>query len=361
MRSAALRREHGVRQRKVRQELTLMLSDSKLPHDEHLPWQRVALVIRGGISVNGRSTRQDGSARDSSISPDQDRAERNVTEQVLHSLSATESPRLREIMVAMVEHLHAFAREVRLTEAEWNAAIDFLTRTGHITDAYRQEFILLSDVLGLSMLTVGINEPLSGDATEATVFGPFFASDSPAIELGGDIARGAKGEPCFVQGSVTNTDGEPIVGARIEVWEADEDGSYDVQYDDGRTNGRGHLFSGADGCFAFWGVTPTPYPIPDDGPVGELLTATGRSPMRPAHLHFLVAAGGYRRLVTHIFVRGDEHLTNDAVFGVKDSLIKEFERHLPGDHPPDGRTIEGSWTSTRFDIMLPPSIQPDHK
>ncbi|WP_278257964.1 dioxygenase [Nocardioides convexus] len=222
------------------------------------------------------------------------------------SFAGTADPRLRTLMDALVRHLHAFLRETRLTEEEWQAAIAFLTAAGHITDDRRQEFILLSDVLGASMQTIAINNLAHGDATEATVFGPFFVEGSPRVEAGGDIAGGAPGEPCWVEGTVTDTGGRPVAGARIEVWEADDDGLYDVQYDDERTAARAHLLTDDAGRYSFWGITPTPYAIPDDGPVGRLLAATGRSPMRAAHLHFMVTAPGLRTLVTHIFVEGDE-------------------------------------------------------
>jgi len=290
----------------------------------------------------------------SGVSPEQAAVEAEVTEAVLRSFDGTPDPRLREVLCSLVTHLHAFARDVRLTEPEWDAAVRFLTRVGHITDDRRQEFVLLSDVLGLSMLTVGINQPVDGDATEATVFGPFFTEDAPLVELGGDIAAGAVGEPCWVEGSIRSTTGEPIPGARIEVWEADEDGLYDVQYADGRTAGRAHLFADDNGYYRFWGVFPTPYPIPHDGPVGDLLAATGRSPWRASHLHFMVTAPGYRRLVTHIFVEGDPQLADDAVFGVKPSLIKPFTHHAAGETAPDGSVPQERWAATRFDIVLPP-------
>jgi hydroxyquinol 1,2-dioxygenase len=277
--------------------------------------------------------------------------EQAVTDEVVASFAAAGSARYREVMQSLVAHLHAFAREVRLTDAEWQQGIEFLTRAGHMTDDRRQEFILLSDVLGLSMLTVGINAPASAGATESTVFGPFFVADAPEIPLGGDIAGGAKGRPCYVTGTVRGTDQAPVPGARIEVWEADEDGFYDVQYDGGRTAGRGWLRSGPAGEYRFWSVYPAPYPIPDDGPVGDLLAAAGRGPMRPAHLHFKVEAPGYRTLITHIFVAGGPYLDRDAVFGVKDSLIVEFAEH-PAGPGPDGRPLDGPWTSVNFDIVL---------
>jgi hydroxyquinol 1,2-dioxygenase len=259
-------------------------------------------------------------------------------------------------MQALTRHLHAFLREVRLTEDEWRHAITFLTEAGHITDDKRQEFILLSDVLGASMQMITINNEAYANATEATVVGPFFVEGSPRIPLGGDIAAGAAGEPCWVEGSVTDTDGKPVPGARIEVWEADEEGFYDVQYPDDRTAARAHLFADDQGDYRFWGLTPTPYPIPHDGPVGSLLGAAGRSPMRASHLHFMVSGAGKRTLVTHIFVRGDELLTRDAVFGVRDSLVRDFEHQPAGTPTPDGRDPgDRAWSRVRFDIVLAPA------
>ena len=246
------------------------------------------------------------------------RREAALTERVLASFAATPSPRLRELLQGLVRHLHAYARDVRLTDAEWEYMIGFLTRTGQISDDKRQEFILLSDVLGLSMLTIGINAPSDPLATEPTVFGPFFVADAPLIEYGG---------------------------------EADEDGLYDVQYSDARTAGRARTRADDDGRYGFWSVKPAAYPIPGDGPVGELLAATSRSPMRPAHIHFMVAAPGHHRLVTHVFVAGGPHLDDDAVFGVKESLIAEFQEQPPGAGPA-GRTLDGRWWQLVFDVRL---------
>ncbi|TWP54283.1 hydroxyquinol 1,2-dioxygenase [Lentzea tibetensis] len=272
--------------------------------------------------------------------------EKPLTDRVVESFAGDD--RLSEIMRGLVRHLHDFARDVRLSQAEWDAAITFLTRVGHFTDDRRQEFILLSDVLGLSMLTVGINAPADPDATESTVFGPFFVADSPEVPLGGDITGGAKGTPCWVSGTVRSTSGEPIEGARIDVWEADDDGLYDVQRSSG-VAGRGWLRSGARGEYRFWSVRPSPYPIPIDGPVGDLLTAAGRGPMRPAHIHFKVEAPGHRTLITHVFAAGDPYLAEDAVFGVRDSLVAEFAEEEPGTAP-DGRA--GPWVSLEFDLVL---------
>ena len=294
--------------------------------------------------------------RRGTVSAEQAERESQLVERVVASFEGTSDPRLKELMQALTRHLHAFLREVRLTEEEWQRAVEFLTAVGHITDDRRQEFILLSDVLGASMQTITINNEAQANATEATVFGPFFVEGSPEIEPGGDIAAGAAGEPCWVEGTVTDTDGQPVPHALIEVWEADQDGFYDVQYDDDRVAARGHLFSDVGGRYRFWAVTPTPYPIPHDGPVGRLLAATGRSPMRASHLHFMVKADGYRTLVTHIFVRGDELLDRDSVFGVKDSLVLDFVPQPAGTPAPDGRHLAGrAWSRVRFDVVLAPA------
>lgn len=279
--------------------------------------------------------------------------EQQLTDLVERSFDGAASDRYREVMQALVRALHGFARDVRLTEQEWQSAIDFLTRCGDMTDDKRQEFILLSDVLGLSMLTVGMNASDDIRATEATVFGPFFTQGSPEVPIGGDVARGAHGQPCWAEGRVTSVDGEPLASARLEVWEADEDGFYDVQMDRG-TYGRAHLYTDADGRYGFWCVRPAPYPIPDDGPVGRLLEAAGRGPMRPAHVHFMVSKAGYRTLVTHVFVAGDRHLGDDAVFGVKQSLVVELHEQPPGDAP-GGRRLDRPWTRFAFDVALAPA------
>ncbi|OLL21559.1 MULTISPECIES: dioxygenase family protein [unclassified Rhodococcus (in: high G+C Gram-positive bacteria)] len=289
---------------------------------------------------------------DRTVSPEQQAVEQVLVDTVVASFDTCDDPRLKELMVSLVKHVHSFIRETRLTEQEWGTAIEFLTAAGHITDEVRQEFILLSDTLGASMQTINVNHQAREGATESTVFGPFFVEDSPEIEVGGDMAFGAQGEPCRVEGTVTDTDGNPLAGARIEVWEADEHGLYDVQYDATKRAARAHLFSREDGSYAFWGLTPTPYPIPHDGPVGKMLDAVGRSPLRASHLHFMVSHPDCRTLVTHIFPEGDEVGWKDAVFGVKSSLIKKFEQQEDGTPTPDGRVIEGAWSKVRFDIVL---------
>lgn len=282
-------------------------------------------------------------------------ADEQLTSAVLASFDGAGSPRFQQIMRSLVTHLHAFVSDVQLTEEEWFAGIDFLTRTGHITDDKRQEFVLASDVLGISMLVIGINNRRSPNATESTVFGPFFVEGSPRFDNGDDIANGAPGQPCLLQGRVRSVSGDPVPGARIEVWQADDDGFYDVQYRDlDAPRGRGHLFSDDEGRWWFWSVRPEAYPIPDDGPVGDLLEAAGRSPMRPAHVHFMVTADGYQTLITHVFDETDEHLDTDAVFGVKDQLLTTFVRHEPGTAP-DGTRMDVPYHTMSYDLILEPA------
>ncbi len=287
---------------------------------------------------------------------EQEAREAELVEAVREAFAQTPDARLRFVIDALVRHLHGFLRETRLTEEEWRAGIDFLTAAGHITDDRRQEFVLLSDVLGISMQTIAINNEANADATEATVLGPFFVKGAPEVALGGDISSGAAGEPCWVQGSVSDTLGNRIAGALLEVWECDEDGFYDVQYEGDRTAARGRLRADDEGNFSFWALTPVSYPIPHDGPVGRLLDATGRSPMRAPHLHFLVSAPGCRTLITHIFVDGEDLRRGDAVFGVKQSLVREFARQPAGTPTPDGRALgDRAWSRVRFDIVLAPA------
>lgn len=279
----------------------------------------------------------------------------DLTREVMERFEGSESERFREVMQSLVKHLHAFARDVKLTEKEWFTAIDFLTRTGYITDDRRQEFVLLSDVMGLSMQTIAINNEKPTGATEATVFGPFFVKNSPEYELGDDIANGAPGEPCYFSGRILSTDGSPVPGAHIEVWQSDEDGFYDVQYEGlDEPRGRGQLNADSEGYYYFWSVRPVAYPIPYDGPVGDLLRAANRSPMRPAHEHFMISADGYETLITHVFDGDDEHLETDAVFGVKDSLVTTFESHKPGTAP-DGKEMETPFHTVSYDFVLVPS------
>ena len=287
---------------------------------------------------------------------EQQAREAEILTQVLASFDECPDERLKFVMQSLVSHLHDFLRDARITDEEWRAAITFLTAAGHITHGGRQEFVLLSDVLGASMQTIAINNEAYENATEATVLGPFFVEGAPKVELGSDIAFGAVGEPCWVEGTVTDTDGRPLAGARIEVWEADDEGLYDVQRDSEKLSARAHLFTDENGAYRFWALTPTPYPIPNDGPVGQLLQAVNRNPYRAPHLHFLVTAAGRRTLITHIFVSGAPLLDSDSVFGVRPSLIQDFARQQPGAPTPDGRDVgDRSWTRVRFEIVLAPA------
>jgi len=245
---------------------------------------------------------------------------------VAASFADTRDPRLRVVLTSLVRHLHAFVKDVLLTEEEWRTAIDFLTRTGQRCSDTRQEFILLSDVLGVSMLVDAINHRTVGTSTESTVLGPFHVAAAPRRKLGDQISLDAKGTPCLVSGRVVSVDGEPIAGAVVDVWQANEDGFYDVQQPGIQPGGnlRGVFTTDADGRYWFRSVVPRFYPIPDDGPVGQLLAAADRHPNRPAHLHFIVSGPGFCPVTTHVFVADSPYLDSDAVFGVKKSLVREF-------------------------------------
>jgi len=255
-------------------------------------------------------------------------SEDTLTDAVVARLKDAANPRFRQLMTSLVKHLHAFARDVQLTEEEWFEAIKFLTATGQKCDDKRQEFILLSDVLGLSMMVVALNHKTAPGATEATVLGPFFAHGAPEFEYGADLREGAtmKGEDTWVSGRVLSTDGKPIANATLDIWQAKADGIYDVQEADAEFELRGRVKANARGEYAFKTYKPKFYGVPIDGPVGDLLRAMGRHPMRPAHMHAIVSAPGYQQVITHVFVEGDPYLDSDAVFAVKDSLIGKFTK-----------------------------------
>ncbi|RJG08114.1 hydroxyquinol 1,2-dioxygenase [Noviherbaspirillum cavernae] len=280
--------------------------------------------------------------------------EDTITQAVLARHADMSDERLQEIMTSLVRHLHDFAREVRLTEQEWEQGIKFLTETGHTCSDKRQEFILLSDTLGLSTLVTAQNNRKPDGCTEATVFGPFHVENSPEHALGDDIANGARGEPCFVRGMVRDILGKPVPHAMMEVWQADEDGFYDVQYPElDALQGRATLHADADGTFHFRSIVANPYPIPHDGPVGRMLAALGRHPWRPAHLHFLIKAEGYETLITHVFRDGDPYLDSDAVFGVRSTLVADWVRHEPG-IAPDGTQMKVPFYTLDYDFVLNP-------
>lgn len=256
-----------------------------------------------------------------------------ITPAFLQRIAGCGDPRLKQVLGALVTHLHDFAREVQLTEAEWMAGIEFLTATGQKCSGTRQEFILLSDVLGLSMLLVAQHHDKPAGCTEATVFGPFHTDDAPHLPDGADLRGGAPGTPLDVAIEVRSLDGRALADAEVDVWEADADGFYDVQHADlDHRRARGVLRTDAEGRARFTALLPTPYPVPTDGPVGQVLVACGRHPWRPAHLHFLIRAAGHETLVTHIFREGSDYLDSDVVFGVRSSLVAEMPEVAPGRH-----------------------------
>jgi hydroxyquinol 1,2-dioxygenase len=268
----------------------------------------------------------------------------DLTDAVLARLARCESPRFKQVMAALIRHLHALVREVELTEAEWLAAIQFLTATGQKCDADRQEYILLSDVLGVSMLVDALNHRKADGATESTVLGPFYVEGAPELANGADICRSGGGEPAEVSGRVLSRDGTPIAGAVLDVWQTAANSLYSSQDpDQDRYNMRGRFRSDAAGRYFFRTVRPVSYPVPTDGPVGQILNAMGRHPMRPAHIHFIVSAPGHQTVATHIFVNGDRYLDSDVVFAVKNSLVADFEPKG------DGHTLE-----VKYDFVLSP-------
>jgi hydroxyquinol 1,2-dioxygenase len=294
-----------------------------------------------------------------------DFSEKDSVEAVLASFADTPDPRLHEIVDGLVRHLHAFLREVRPSIAEWEQGIEFLTAIGQKCDEHRQEFILFSDVMGASMLVETMEERRQADeaseatgevarATASTVLGPFHVVTSPERALGDTIDTLGTGEPCLIEGTVTAPDGTPVPGARIDIWQADEQGSYDVESDrQPLGNGRGLFTADDEGRYWFRSIVPAHYPIPTDGPVGALLNATRRHPYRPAHVHFIVEAPGYVPVTTHVFVEGSEYLDSDAVFAVKQSLVRDF---APSDDPGTASRLglPNPFRRARFDIVLQP-------
>jgi hydroxyquinol 1,2-dioxygenase len=280
--------------------------------------------------------------------------EDNITDLAAERWQTAHDPRLAELMAALVRHLHAFAREVRLTPAEWMAAIQWLNRTGQISNEKREEFILASDVLGLSMLVVQMNNPFDSAATPATVLGPFYIDGSPALEFGADMSQGLPGTPLVIHGLVKDVAGNPVPGAVLDVWQADDDGLYESQYSDiDEARLRGKFTSREDGSYCVRTVAPLGYSIPVDGPVGALIKKTDISHFRPAHVHFLLDVPGYERLITHLFQEGADYLDSDVVFGVKEPLIIKFEPREPGTTPDGGHSDE-PWFEAGYDIVLQP-------
>ena len=281
---------------------------------------------------------------------------------MLAAFAGTPDARLRELMSALVKHIHAFAREVDLKPDEWLAGMKFLDAIGRISTERRPEFILLSDTLGLSMMVVALAQARATAeatgamaATEATVEGPFYWPGAPELALGSDIGEGVPGEPAFYMGRVTDLNGKPLAGALLDVWSGDGDGKYDVQLSlEPTMRARGRFRTDAEGRYWFWSIYPTCYPIPDDGPVGAMMRATNRSIFRPGHIHMMVSAPGHVPLTTHIFVAGGPHIDEDAVFGKRDSLVVDFDQHPPG-KAPDGRQMSKPYHSASYDFRLAPA------
>jgi hydroxyquinol 1,2-dioxygenase len=282
--------------------------------------------------------------------------DQELTAEVIRSFAATPNPRLRSILTELVKSLHGFVRNTDLSFEEWNYAIDFLTRTGQACTPTRQEFILLSDVLGVSMLVDAVNHREREGATQTTVLGPFYVGEHKPMPHGTDISAGIGGEPMFVRSRVTDLRGKPLANAEVDVWHADDDGFYDSQKPSYETQGpslRARFVTDGDGRFSFRTILPCSYPIPTDGPVGELIGATKRHPMRPAHVHFLVNAPGFEPLITHVFIDGDKYLDSDAVFGVKDELISTIEHHNEPTMP-DGKPASGPWHVMSYEFQMKP-------
>ena len=278
--------------------------------------------------------------------------EDNITELAVERWATAGDPRLAELMTALVRHLHDFAREVRLTEAEWMAAMQWLTRTGRISNEKREEFILASDVLGLSMLVVQMNHRLDPRATPATVLGPFHIEGSPELGYAEDMSEGLPGTPLYLHGTVTDLDGNPVPGAVLDVWQADTEGAYESQIPDiDEARLRAKYTTREDGSYCVRTIAPLGYTIPMDGPVGELIARTEISHFRPAHVHFLLNVPGFEPLITHLFQEGAEYLDSDVVFGTKQELVTAFEQREPG-ATPDGGTSDVPWLESRYDFVL---------
>jgi hydroxyquinol 1,2-dioxygenase len=263
------------------------------------------------------------------------------------------SERFGAVMTSLIRHLHGFVRDVQLTSDEWMTAIEFLTKAGQTCTDKRQEFILLSDTLGVSILVDAINNRLPEGASEQTVLGPYYWEGAPGLPMGSDLANGVVGEPCFYSGKMLSLDGHPIDSALLDIWSGDGDGNYDMQLESEEMRARGRFTTGADGKYWFQSIKPFYYPVPTDGPVGAMLEAMGRHPNRPGHIHFIVSAPGYKTIITHLFPSDTPYLDSDAVFGVKESLVVDFKRHEPG-LAPTGEKVDVPFWTCEYDFRLVP-------
>ncbi len=290
----------------------------------------------------------------------------DITQAVLDRLDGCTDARFKQILSAVIRHAHALVKEVDLKPDEWIAAIQFLTKVGQTCDTKRQEFILLSDTLGISMLVVQLEQArrsaqalqdktASTTPTEATVQGPFYWEGAPELPLGADIGEGMPGEPAYYTGRVTDTHGRPIANCCLDVWSGDGEGVYDMQMgEEAGMRLRARFHTDADGHYRFWSIKPSYYPVPDDGPVGDMLRRMGRHPNRPGHIHMMVYRDGFVPLTTHLFAADSPYLDSDAVFGVRDSLIVPYAKHEPGTAP-DGRRMDRPFHSCRYDFTLAPA------
>jgi hydroxyquinol 1,2-dioxygenase len=280
--------------------------------------------------------------------------EQSITQAVIERLSQCEDPRFKRVMTSLVTHLHDFVRDVKLTEADWMGAIEFLTAVGQTCTEKRQEFILLSDTLGVSVLVITLNHPADQGSAESTVLGPFYWPGAPDLPRGSNLAEGVKGEPTFYSGRVLSASGQPLENALLDIWSGDGDGDYDMQIP-GETGmkARGRIRTDAAGRYWFRSIRPTFYPVPTDGPVGVMLRRMGRHPNRPGHIHMIVSAEGHRPVTTHLFVAGSQYLDSDAVFGMKESLVAQFDRHPPGTGP-NGERVEVPFYTVNYDFRLRP-------
>jgi hydroxyquinol 1,2-dioxygenase len=283
-------------------------------------------------------------------------SETELTAAVIKTFEQTPNPRAKFLLQELVKSLHDYVLKTNLTFEEWEYAIDFLTRTGHKCTDIRQEFILLSDVLGVSMLVDAVNHRDRGGATETTVLGPFYVGEHKVTPHGTDVSASLEGERMFVQSRVTDLNGKPLAGVPVDIWHADGDGYYDSQKEAYATEGpvsRARFVTDSDGRFFFRTILPCSYPIPTDGPVGEMILQTGRHPMRPAHVHFLINAPGYEPLITHVFIDGDKYIDSDVVFGVKDELIAKVEKRSDATMP-DGGKAEAPWHLMTYEFRVKP-------